>query len=69
MGLGDVSCSGLQFFIFVKLCNSGGQERKDDGKPCVTSVTIILSEKTFRQTSHIPLNRSFCRRAKKINVK
>ena len=62
-------CSGLQFFIFVKLCNSAGQERKDDDKPCVTSVTIILFEKTFHQTSHIPLHRSFCRRAKNINVK
>ena len=70
MGLGDVFCSGLQFLIFVKLCNSAGQERKDDGKPCVTSMTIILFEKTFCQTSHIfPLNRSFCRRAKNINVK
>ena len=25
--------------------------RKEDGKPCVTSVTIILFETTFRQTS------------------
>ena len=25
---------------------------KDDGKPCVTSETIILFEKTFRQTLH-----------------
>ena len=29
-----------------------GRERKDDGKPCVTSVTIVLLEKTFRETSH-----------------
>ena len=29
-----------------------GRKRKDDGKPCVESVTIILFEKTFRQTSH-----------------
>ena len=28
-----------------------GRERKEDGKPCVTSVTIILFETTFRQTA------------------
>ena len=28
-----------------------GRERKEDGKPCVTRVTIILFEITFRQTS------------------
>ena len=28
-----------------------GRERKEDGKPFVTSVTIIMTEKTFRQTS------------------
>ena len=27
------------------------RERKEDGKPCVTSVTIILFEITFCQTS------------------
>ena len=29
-----------------------GRERKEGGKPCVTSVTIILFETTFPQTSH-----------------
>ena len=28
-----------------------GRERKEDGKPRVTNVTIILLEITFRQTS------------------
>ena len=28
-----------------------GRERKEDSKPFVTSVTIIMTEKTFRQTS------------------
>ena len=27
------------------------RERKEDAKPCITSVTIILFETTFRQTS------------------
>ena len=35
--------------VIVSLCKGGG--KKEHGKPCVTSVTIILFEKTFRQTS------------------
>ena len=34
-----------------ELNDATGQERKEDGKPCVTSVTIILLESTVRQTS------------------
>ena len=34
------------------------QERNEDGKPCVPSVTIILFEITFRQTS-LSINESF----------
>ena len=41
---------------------------EDDSRPYVTSVTISLFEKTFAKL-HIPLKRSFCRRAKNINVK
>ena len=33
----------------VSLRNRTGEE--EDGKPCVTGVTIILYEKTFRQAS------------------
>ena len=35
--------------VIVSLCK--GREKKEHGKPCVTSVTIILFEKTFRQNS------------------
>ena len=44
-----------------------GQERKEDGKPCVTSVTIILFEITFGKNS-LPFKRSFCRRPENIDV-
>ena len=38
--------------LLVNLYNyATGRERKEDGKPCVTSVTIILFETTFRQIS------------------
>ena len=40
-----------------------GKERKEDGKPCVTSVTIILFEITLR---HFPLNRCFCKDQKTL---
>ena len=35
-----------------------GRERKEDDKACVTSVTIILFEITFRQTS-LPFEQIF----------
>ena len=44
-----------------------GREREEDGKPCVTSDTIILFEITFCQTS-LFLNRSFCTKTENSNV-
>ena len=41
---------GLQF-VTSSVSELTQQERKEDGKPCVTSVTIILFETTFHQTS------------------
>ena len=35
----------------VNLTHATGRERKEDGKPCVTSVTIILFENTFCKTT------------------
>ena len=39
-----------------------GWEKKEDGKPCVTSMTIICWKKI-----HLPLKRSFCKRPENIN--
>ena len=44
--------------------NATGRERKEDGKPCVTSVTIILLRQLY-----FPLNRSFCKGPENIGVK
>ena len=41
----------LRKLTLSELNYATGRERKEDGKPCVTSVTIILFEATFRQTS------------------
>ena len=35
----------------MPLLSPTGRKRKEDGKPCVTSETIILFEITLRQTS------------------
>ena len=43
------------------------QERKEDGKPCVTSVTLILFAKTFRQTS-LSFKQTFSQKTENINV-
>ena len=48
----------LRKLTLSELNYATGRERKEDGKPCVTSVTIILFEATFRQTSH-SLKRNF----------
>ena len=40
---------------------------KEDGKPCVKGVTIILLEITFSK-HHFLLNRSFCKRPENIDV-
>ena len=46
---------------------AAGQERKDDGKPGVTSVaTTICFNISFKL--HHPLNRSFCKRPENINL-
>jgi len=50
-----------------ELTQQEGKE-KEDGKPCVTSVTIILFQEIFRRKSHPPLNRSFCQRPENINL-
>ena len=42
-----------------------GRERKEDGKPCVTSVTITLFEITFRQTS-LSFKQFFCKDQKTL---
>ena len=53
---GIVNFPGYSLSILYKvrvnseLTQQGGR-RKNDGKPCVTSVTISLFEKTFGQTS------------------
>ena len=44
-----------------------GRERKEDGKPCVTNVTIILFEITLRQTS-LSFKQMFLQRPENINV-
>ena len=41
----------LRKFTLSELNYATGRERKEEGKPCVTSVKIILFETTFRQTS------------------
>ena len=45
-----------------------GRKRKEDSKPCVTSVIIILFEITFCQAINLPLNKSFCKRPENFNV-
>ena len=40
-------------------------ERKEDGKPCVTTVTTILFEITFAKLP-FPLNRSLCKDQKTL---
>ena len=62
---GNFVCSPLQLIVNY----ATGRERKEDGKPCVTSVTIILFEITFRQTllSNV-LSRSFCKRPENTDV-
>ena len=41
---------GTADWVYIK--HGPGRERKEDGKPCVTSApTMILFEKTFRRTS------------------
>ena len=45
-----------------------GRERKDDGKPCVTSVTLTLFKKTFLQTSPC-FKQVFRKRPENTNVK
>ena len=51
--LGVLSMGGVQqpILVYYKWSYAKGRQRKEDGKPCVTSVTIILFDKTFRQTS------------------
>ena len=44
-----------------------GRERKDDGKPCVTSVTIILFE-IFRQ-SLLSFKQIFCKDQKALMLR
>ena len=56
------------FIICELTLYATGQERKDDSKPCVTSVTIILFENPSAKL-HIPLRIFFCRGAKNIDVK
>ena len=41
----------LRKLTLSELNYATGRERKEDGKPCITSVIIILFETTFRQTS------------------
>ena len=43
-----------------------GLERKEDGKPCVISVTMILSEKLFRRSSPYFKQVFFCKRPENI---
>ena len=67
--------SGWNHNCSVKMCNlpdhkwtyATGRERKEDGKPCVTSVTILF-EKTLRQTS-LSFKQMFLQRPENINVK
>ena len=48
----------IKFFRFFCALNATGRERKEDGKPCVTSATISLFEINFRQLL-FSLDRSF----------
>ena len=52
----------------MDLRNRTAREIKEEGKPCVTSVTIILLETTVSKF-HFLLNRSFCKGPENIGVK
>ena len=54
----------LEFPVAVAVLVS----EKQDGKPCVTSLTIFGFKKTFAKR-HPPLNRSLCQRPENNNVK
>ena len=45
-----------------------GRQSEEDGKPCVTGVTIILFEVDFAKL-HFSLNRSCCKGPENINIK
>ena len=45
-----------------------GRQSEEDGKPCVTGVTIILFEVHFAKL-HFSLNRSCCKGPENINIK
>ena len=52
----------------MDLRNGTAREIKEEGKPCVTSVTIILLETTFQQIS-LSFKQILCKGPENISVK
>ena len=64
----QVKAFTIFFPLYSVLTYATGRERKEDGKPRVTSMTIILFEITLRQTS-LSFKQMFLQRPQNINVK